>query len=224
MYRNVNLDAHLAALLFLGVSCLLILLMLAALFFYFWRRPWVRYSIALAAALVIGYGGLLAGFSIFSHDRTLAPGEEKYFCELDCHLAYSVQNVQRLKAIGDTVANGEFYVVTVRGRFDETTTAAWRPRDVPVTPNPLTFSLVDKQGDMVGVSSVGQKAWEAAHGASPSLGEPLRPGESTEATMVFDAAPAMRDPRLLASFGVFPTELLIGDENSLLHKKTYFAL
>jgi hypothetical protein len=104
-------------------------------------------------------------FSIFSHDRTLAAGEEKYFCELDCHLAYSVQNVQRLKSIGDTVANGEFYVVTVRGRFDETTTAAWRPRDVPVTPNSLTFSLVDNQGDMVGVSSVGQKAWAAAHGA-----------------------------------------------------------
>jgi hypothetical protein len=34
----------------------------------------------------------------------------------------------------------------------------------------------------------------------------------------------MHDPRLLASFGVFPTQLLIGDENSLLHKKTYFAL
>ncbi len=224
MYRNVNLDAHLAALLFLGTSCLLLLLMLAALFFYFWRRSWVRYSLVLAAALVIGYGGLLAGFSIFSRDRTLASGEEKYFCELDCHLAYSVQKVQRLKSIGDTVANGEFYVVTVRGRFDETTTVPWRPRDVPVTPNPLAFSLVDKQGDVVGISSVGQKAWEAAHGVSPSLREPLRPGESMEATMVFDAAPAMSDPRLLASFGVFPTQVLIGDENSLLHKKTYFAL
>jgi hypothetical protein len=42
--------------------------------------------------------------------------------------------------------------------------------------------------------------------------------------MVFDAAPAMRNPRLLASFGVFPTQVLIGDENSLLHKKTYFGI
>ena len=224
MYRNVNMDAHLAALLFLGAAFLLLMLMLAALVLYFCRRSWVRYSLSAAVVLVIAYGGLLLGFSGFSHDCTLATGKEKYFCELDCHLAYSVQNVERVKKIGDTVANGEFYVVTIRGRFDETTTARWRSRDVPITPNPLRFALIDGQGDVVGVSILGQKAWEATHGASPSLLEPLRPGESIQATMVFDAAPAMHDPRLLASFGVFPTQLLIGDENSLLHKKTYFAL
>lgn len=224
MYRNVNLDAHLAALLFLGAAFLLLMFMLAALVLYFCRRAWVRYSLSASVVLVMAYGGTLLAFSVFSHDRTLATGEEKYFCELDCHLAYSVQTVERVKRIGDTVANGEFYVVTVRGRFDETTTAPWRPRDVPVTPNPLSFALVDDHGDAIGVSTPGQKAWEAAQGASPSLLEPLRPGESTEATIVFDAAPAMHDPRLLASFGVFPTQLLIGDENSLLHKKTYFGI
>jgi hypothetical protein len=224
MYRNVSLDAHLAALLFLGAAFLLLMLMLAALVLYFFRRPWVRYSLSAAAVLVIAYCGMLLAFSAFSHGRTLAPGEEKYFCELDCHLAYSVQNVERVKQIGDTVANGEFYVVTVRGRFDETTTAPLRPRDVPVTPNPLSFALVDGHGGAIGVSALGQKAWEATHGASPSLLQPLRPGESTQATIIFDAAPAMHDPRLLASFGVFPTQLLIGDDNSLLHKKTYVAL
>lgn len=224
MYRNVNLDAHLAALFFLGAAFLLLMLMLAALLLYFCRRSWVRYSLTAAVVLVIAYGGLLLAFSAFSHDRTLTPGQEKYFCELDCHLAYSVQSVERVKKIGDTVANGEFYVVTVRGRFDETTTAPWRPRDAPVTPNPLSFALEDGRGDAVGLSSKGQRAWEAAHGASPSLLSPLRPGEFTEATMVFDAATAMRDPRLLASFEVFPTQVLIGDENSLLHKKTYFRI
>lgn len=224
MYRNVNLDAHLAALLFLGAAFLLLILMLAALALYFFRRSWVRRVLTATVTLAVAYIGVLLAFSAFSREHTLAPGEEKYFCELDCHLAYSVQNVQRIKQIGDTIANGEFYAVTVRGRFDQTTTAPWRPRDVPVTPNPLTFALVDGHGDLVGVSHLGQKAWEAAHGASPSLFSPLRPGESTSATMVFDAAPAMGNPRLLASFGVFPTQLLIGDENSLLHKKTYFAL
>ncbi len=224
MYRNVNLDARLAAMLFLGGAFLLLVLMLAALTLYFGRRAWVRYSLSAAAVLVITYIGVLLAFSAFSHDHTLATGEEKYFCELDCHLAYSVQNVEYLKQIGDTVANGEFYVVTVRGRFDETTIAPWRPRGVPVTPNPLSFTLIDGQGDAIGVSAMGQKAWEAAHGVSPSLLRPLRPGEFTEATMVFDTAAAMRDPRLLASFRVFPTQVLIGDENSLLHKKTYFAL
>ena len=110
---------------------------------------------------------MLLGFSAFSHDRTLAPGEEKYFCELDCHLAYSVQNVERVKQIGDTVANGEFYVVTVRGRFDETTTAPLRPRDVPVTPNPLSFALVDGHGGRnwridPGPEGVGSHSWSFA--------------------------------------------------------------
>jgi hypothetical protein len=224
MYRNVNLDAHLAALLFLGTAFLLLILMLAALVLYFFRRSWVRYPLAATGILSMAYIGVLLGFSALSRERALVPGEEKYFCELDCHLAYSVQNVKRVKQIGNAIANGEFYVVTVRGRFDETTIAPWRPRDVPVTPNPLSFALVDSQGDAIGVSVTGQNAWEAAHGVSPSLFNPLRPGESIEATMVFDAPPAVHDPRLLASFGVFPTQLLMGDENSLLHKKTYFAL
>jgi hypothetical protein len=224
MYRNVTLDAHLAALLFLGASLLLLILLLASLFFYFWRRRWVRRSLLTAAGLVVLYVVVVIAFSVFSRERILALGEEKYFCELDCHLAYSVQNVQRMKRIGDTVANGEYYVVTIRSRFDETTTAPWRPRDRPVTPNPLNFTFVDAHGDLISSSTPAQEAWNAAHGASPSLFKPLLPGESAQSTFVFDVPPGMGEPRLLASFGVFPTQILIGDESSLLHKKTYFAL
>lgn len=224
MYRNVNLDAHVAALLFLGAAFLMLLLMLMNLVFYFWRREWVRYSVQSTVGVVAIYAVLVMAFSAFSRERTLALGEEKYFCELDCHVAYSVQKVERLKQIGSTVANGEFYVVTIRSRFDGSTTAPSRPKDKPVTPDALIFSLVDSGGDSVGRSSTGQSAWDQAHGASKPLFRPLLPGESTEATLVFDAAPAMHSPRLLASFAVFPTQILIGDESSLMHKKTYFAL
>jgi hypothetical protein len=224
MYRNVNLDAHLSALIFLGSAALLIFLLVSILIVFFWRRPWVRYCVTALATLLIGYGVLLLAFSIVSRERTLAVGEEKYFCELDCHLAYSVQKVERTKQIGDVVANGEFYIVTIRGRFDETTTASWRPRDVPLIPDPLSFALVDGHGDSVPPSVIGAAAWTAFHGASPNLFQPLRPGESAEATLVFDAPPAMHSPRLLASFAVFPTQILIGDESSLFHKKTYFSL
>src|SRR5580698_1091750 len=108
MYRNVNLDAHLAALLFLGTAFLLLILMLAALVLYFFRRSWVRYPLAATGILSMAYIGVLLGFSALSRERALVPGEEKYFCELDCHLAYSVQNVKRVKQIGNAVANGEF--------------------------------------------------------------------------------------------------------------------
>jgi len=224
MYRNVSLDAHLAALLFLGTSFLTLMLLLASFAFYFARRQWVRKSLMAGVGVIVLYAMAVITFSAFSQDKTLAIGEEKYFCELDCHLAYSVQKVERVKQIGGTVANGEYYIVTVRNRFDETTTASWRPRDKPVTPDPLNFTLVDGHGDLIGKSASGQQAWSDAHGPSQSLFNPLLPGESQDATLVFDVPPGMGAPRLLASFGVFPTQILIGDESSLLHKKTYFAL
>ena len=52
----------------------------------------------------------------------------------------------------------------------------------------------------------------------------MRSGESYETTLVFDVPAEVRTPRLLASFAVFPTRVLIGDESSVLHKKTYFAI
>jgi hypothetical protein len=223
MYRNVNLDAHMSALLFLGSAALLLVLLLTMLILFFSRRQWMRYASIAVTVLVVGYAVLLVGFSIFSREHTLAQGEEKYFCELDCHVAYSVQSVERVKAIGGTVAHGEFYVVTIRARFDEHTTAPWRPRDVPVTPDPLRFALVNADGVATSPSAAGQKAWDSLHRASPTLFSPLLPGESRQATFVFEASP-MQNPRLLASFQSFPTQVLIGDENSLLHRKTYFGL
>lgn len=224
MYFNTNFEPHLSALLFLGTAALLLLLIIAGLILWFLRRQWLRYSFSSIVVLLVGYVLLLVGFSVFSHERTLARGQEKYFCELDCHIAYSVQNVERVKQIGDSVANGEYYIVTIRSRFDETTTAPWRPRDVALKPDPLNFSLVDTHGDSVPPSQVGQKARGALHVTSPDLFRPLRPGESTETTFVFDAPPGMHSPRLLASILEFPSPVLIGDETSPLHKKTYFSL
>lgn len=219
----MNLEPHIAALLFLGSGALLVLLSLATVILLFWRRQWLRYSLRAIAVLAFGYGVLLLAFSAFSHERTLALGQEKYFCELDCHIAYSVQNVQRMKSIGNATADGEFYVVSVRARFDETTIAPWRG-DAPLTPNPHDVALVDDRGQTLKPSLAGQQAWDAAHGASASLLQPLRPGESYEATMVFEVPPGVSSARLLVSSEGFPMPVLIGDESSLLHKKTYFAL
>jgi hypothetical protein len=223
MNFGMNLEPHIAALLFLGAGASLVLLTLAALVLFFWRREWLRHSLMAILVLVIVYGVLLVAFSAFSHERTLALGQEKYFCELDCHIAYSVQNVQRVSSIGNTTAEGEFYVVTVRARFDETTIAPWRG-DRPLTPNPHNVALVDDRGLALKPSAAGQQAWDAAHGPSASLLQPLRPGESYEATMIFEVPKGVSSPRLLVSSDGFPMPVLIGDESSLLHKKTYFAL
>jgi hypothetical protein len=219
----MNLEPHIAALLLLGSGALLVLLVLTTPVLVFWRREWLRYTLRAIAVLVFGYGILLLAFSAFSLERTLARGQEKYFCELDCHIAYSVRSVQRMKSIGNATAGGEFYVVTVRSRFDETTIAPWRG-DAPLTPNPHDVTLVDDQGRALKASLVGQQAWDAAHGTQASLLQPLRPGEFYEATMVFDVPRDVSSPRALVSSRGFPMPMLIGDESSLLHKKTYFAL
>ena len=224
MYLNTNFEAHLSALLFLGAAVSLLILVVTTLGFWLWKKQWVRYPLWTMVLLLAGYGVLLLGFSLLSRERTLALGQEKYFCELDCHLAYSVQKAERVKQIGDTAAKGEFYVVTVRNRFDESTTAPWRPRDAALTPDPLNLAIVDTDGVGIFPSEAGQRAWDALHGVSKTFFDPILPGESAEATFVFDVPPAAHSPRLLVSISGFPTPVLIGDENSLLHKKTYFSL
>jgi hypothetical protein len=45
---------------------------------------------------------------------------------MDCHIAYSVRNVERVKTIGGTNASREFYGITLRSHFDQRTIAPWR--------------------------------------------------------------------------------------------------
>src|SRR5271166_1393644 len=210
MYSNGNLEAHLVALLFLGALALLLLLGVVTAVLFFARRNWLRYSLLAMAALLLGYGLLLAAFSFTSCDRTVARGDEKFFCELDCHIAHSVQNVERVKA------KGEFYVVTLRTHFDERTIAPWRG-DSPLRPDPQSLTSIDGNGRQYPVSSNGQKAWETAHGQPHSLSDGLRPGESYQTTWVFDVPDDAHSLRMLAELRGFPAYLLIGDETSPRH-------
>jgi len=224
MYTNVNLESHIAALLLLGSGGLIVLLLIMAAVLFFARPGWVRYPLLAAAAVGLGYGLLLAAYSLISSEQTLPRGEEKHFCELDCHIAYSVQDVRRVKAIGDTAASGEFTVITLRTRFDEDTIASWRGRERPLIPDPIAMALVDTNGHRYAVSGAGQTAWNAAHGQAHSMQECLRPGESYETTWVFDLPAEVSSPRLLLSSVQKPSLVLIGDEDSPRHQKTYLGL
>ena len=212
-----------AALSFLGTLGLTVVLVIATVVLFFTRRRWAGYTFAALIALPAGYAALLGLFSYASYDRTATRGDEKFFCAMDCHIAYSVQNVERMKSIGDAAAQGEFVVVTVRSHFDERTIAPWRGNGALV-PDPPTLELVDAGGRHIPVSAAGQKAWDAAHPRSHSLVDPLRPGESYETTWVFDVPADAQSVRLFAGWHGFPSYVLIGDESSPGHGKTYFAL
>ena len=143
-----------------------------------------------AALLVMVYGMALLGASAASREWALSPGEEKYFCEIDCHLAYSVAGVQKAQTIGAGSARksaaGTFFIVNVRTRFDEHTISSHRG-DSPLTPSPRKVILIDGQGQEYLVSQDAQRALDTLSGARQTpLTAPLRPGESYITSLVFD--------------------------------------
>ena len=116
-------------------------------------------------------------------------------------------------------------IISVRSHFDERTIAPWRGNGA-LAPDPPTLVLVDGSGREYPMSASGQRAWDDtnANARSHSLTDPLHPGESYETTWVFDVPAAAPPIRLFAGWDGFPSYLLVGDEASPGHRKTYFAL
>jgi hypothetical protein len=211
MHSNLNFPAILST---LGLGGALVGLLIAACILVVCRiahqQKIARVIVRLVTAGVAVYALLFLGFSLFSHDAVLAQGEEKYFCEVDCHLAYSVVGVKTQPGAASTR-----YVITLRTRFDETTTAKWRPKDVPLRPSPRTVFLIDSQGRSYAPQSV----------SGTPLMTQLVPAQSYTTELAFDVPASAHGLRLLvATTSGWPDRLAIGDENSYLHKKTYFAI
>src|SRR6266849_10826601 len=83
--------APVVVLLFLGTD-FLIGASLLVLFYGAVRRSSFFAKLGAGAALTIaaGYFILLSGVSFASSEAVLAAGGWKYFCEIDCHIAYSL--------------------------------------------------------------------------------------------------------------------------------------
>lgn len=178
------------------------------------RRSLARLLGGAALAVASGYATALVVSSLLSPGRTLASGEKKYFCEIDCHLAYSVARSAR---------EGGALAVTVRTWFDPSTTASFRG-DAPLTPNPREVWLELPDGRRVAPSEPATAAWRASHGEAASLSDALRPGESHDTTFVFDSASAEPGARLFVGDPPGIERLLIGHENGPFHRRALFAL
>ncbi len=208
---NMNFPAPLAVVGFLAAAGGLFVALGAALIFGFARKP----KFARIALVTLGGGAamylvLLLAFSASSREVALARGQEKYFCEIDCHLAYSVADVKTLA--GEGTMN---YTITLRTRFDETTASPSRPKDAPLTPSPRAVVLLDDAG----------RIYEPVSSSGHSLMTPLRPAESYTTQVEFRVPGSAGGLRLLVNTSpAWPDHVVIGDENSWLHKKTYFSL
>lgn len=221
---NYQGSAALSVLAFLGTAGLLGALAIAFVILLALGNRFAARRVGIAGAGIAGaYLFALAAFSIGSGAREVQPGGAKYFCEIDCHLAYSVVDARRVASLGGTRAKGAFELVTVKVWFDPGTTSA-RRGDAPLTPNPRLARLVDADGKAYRPSADGSRALEAERGAQTPLTRALRPGESYTTTLVFEVPSTVGEPRLLLTENDPVTHLLIGHENSLLHRPIPFRL
>jgi hypothetical protein len=185
----------------------------AAVAFAAGRARLARLLAGAALTVASGYCVALVAASLLSRERTLAAGEKKYFCEMDCHLAYSVSRTAR--------EDGR-RVVSLRTWFDPSTIASFRG-NAPLTPNPREVWL-EVGGRRVAPSPEATRAWREGHGERRTLSDALRPGESYETTFVFDAPNGPGPARLFVGDPEGLEALLIGHENSPLHRRVFFEI
>jgi hypothetical protein len=186
------------------------------------NRRLARLAIGGGVCLAAVYAVALVAVGAMSGDRVLRPGEEKYFCELDCHLAYSVTGVSPLLQAAES---GETtWAVTVRTRFDERTISSRRSREAPLTPNPRRVALVGADGREFAPLPMTPERQSAIGVASTPLDQELRPGESYTTTLLFTLPAGSTPASLDLTEDVFPTRLMIGHERSPFHGKALLAL
>lgn len=177
---------------------------------------------------VVGcYLGLLLILSWRSQEVVLELGQPKYFCEIDCHLAYALVDVKTAEALGargDQIsAKGKFYVAKVKVWFDERTISPHRGNG-SLTPNPRMVVVIDDQGRRYEESLAEEKALAQWPGLTIPLTQPLRPGESCTTMLIFDLPSDIKNPPLWITDADSISRLLLGHEKSFFHKKILFQL
>lgn len=180
-----------------------------------WLRNFVFGGVAVWFAF---YAAMLFGSSLFSKESTLALNEPKAFCGfyLDCHMHTAVTGVRHAKTIGDRTANGEFYIVKVKVFSDA--------KQAKIGLLTVDAAVIDDSG----MRFQRDPAAEAGLGVQPSFEQRINPSESFEKEIVFDLPGAVKNPRLdiREGYGIDHAieAVLVGDEDSILHKRNLFSL
>jgi hypothetical protein len=185
----------------------------------FTKKNWLRkFVLGTGAAWFVFYAILLFAASLSSREKNLSLNEPKAFCGfyIDCHLHAAVSEVRKTKRLGERTANGEFYIVKVRVSSD-----AKRATLGLLT---VDAQIIDNQN----------RRFERDLQAETQLGEQqpferrILPVKSFEKQIVFDLPNDAENPRLdiREGYGVDHAieAVLIGDEDSVLHKRNYFTL
>lgn len=168
------------------------------------RRGIAKWAALGALAIAVTYAATLLGVASRSDEKVLRRGDRKYFCEIDCHLAYSVESA---------AGSRDRLTVALRTWFDPNMIARFRG-DSPLTPSPRIAYIEDGSRHRV---------FPVRLDETP-LSTPLRPGESYRTLLVFDLPARFRASRLFVGDPPGIENALLGRENGPTHGKVYFAI
>jgi hypothetical protein len=183
----------------------------------FWKKiDWLKKFVFGGAAIWLAlYAVLLFGSSLSSEEKTLGLNEPKEFCGfyLDCHMHTAVTGVRKAKTIGDKTAKGEFYVVKVKIFSDA---------------KRVDLSLLAPKLYVIDGDGKPYPRFEDAENPAPPFDQKIPAGGSFEREVVFDLPSDVKNPRLDVAEGIGIDKaieaVLIGDEDSILHKRVRFSL
>ena len=220
--------APIVVLAFLGSAFLFILSLFVSVVAAFRKARHVAIaSLTASVAIVFGYIAVLFAFSLLSRDTTIVPGAWKYFCEIDCHIAYSIGGVQAVSAdAGELKIGGpsrEFVIVQLKTWFDPSTISAHRG-DGLLMPSERKVRLIDSWGREFSESPHAAAILQAKGLYSTPLRTPLRPGESYVSYLVFQTPAETADYRLLVTSAEDLDTAIWGHEISPFHGKAYFLI
>ncbi len=196
-----------------GTFSLIIVLLGAAWFARRAGRDNAARSFAIAA-LGVGavYGLVLIGVSIATPTKILGRSDEFTFQYFDPHLHFRVVDVHR-----EPAADGrEQWRVRVRARSDA--------KRIEIDPSYVNVRLVDADGRSVQPVSVDGR-FASSKGRLPGFfPRVLRPGEHYTVELGFQTPAEFRDPALMLTEDSWPNQVLIGNNESLFHRRARIRL
>ena len=195
-------------------SVVVVLLGLVGILLSLVTRRWMmlrRFSWGLVSFLGV-YALVLASVSLFSPQRVLAMREVRCFDDW----CLSVERVEKQPAIGAAQAHGDFYLVTLQ--------VSNRARGIRQRANEVAVYLIDERGVRIDPSPEGEQALTEAGLAGRPLTTMMEVGGGFEHTAVFDIPREITQLDLITDHGAFPGRIIIGSDQSWLHKQTIVHL
>jgi hypothetical protein len=162
---------------------------------------------------VLLYALALVTVSLSSPQHVLAMGEVRCFDEW----CAAVQQVRQAPSIGNVKPQQASFTLVTLQVSSQAKRISQRALDAGVY-------LLDSSGAHYDISPNAQRALEAAGQAGQPLNSLIDPGGSFSYTAAFDLPAGAKELGLVMAHGAFPGIIVIGDEQSFLHKPTVVKL